>query len=255
MKKARAFKTKIESFKTWKSHGWIEVNGSDGKLYVEPSPLEAKHKTYYDVEQLKTKYNEYVSKSLRNQRIELMYELHQKCFECTLNTWEEVDSLGVTIHSETEGIWSQLDVAKNVNAARYQFAMYNDVEYENVRGRRNPVGDLWILNEKYTRNVFQLFDKELLQMMLNATGNQLGKPFDGYRNRYQVDFSERWESLIGHQIAYKTDHQGMNFYALTDLGLSFIKLILPTRHRIMHSENLNDLIKNRNTNLMLFNLS
>lgn len=243
MKKARAYKTKIESFKKWKSRGWIEVNGLDGKKrYAEPSPLEPINKTYYDIDQLKLKYQEYVDKCKDFQNIENHYELFQKAYECTMNSWHEVDSLGVTIHYDTPGIYSETYLGKTPGDAKFKFMRYNDVEYKDIKIRRNPDEDLYVIKNR--QKLIDLFDKKTLGMMLNATGCRLDSASLGHRNRYQVKYSEEWEDLIEKDFARKEFHDGLNFYSLTDYGLNFIKSIIPTKNRHIHYQySLSELFK------------
>lgn len=155
-------------------------------------------------------------------------KLIKKAFECTFNDWYDVDSLGVTIHFESDWINSMIFHADSVGQAKLKYInwMEDDAyKYIDVKARRCKHKDL-VLGEQHP--LLSSTSESQQRKMLHALGydeNRLS--IFGYRNYYQCAVNDDWESLIKLGLADKNLNNGLNYYFLTDLGRQVISSIVP----------------------------
>lgn len=189
-------------------------------------------------------YNEYVIAAKQLIFIESHFILNKRGYELSDNTWEEVDSLGVTRHHETDWINSIFVNSHDSASARYLGVSELGVTYDKIRARRNIMQDMFILNDpmQYFPNI-DLIHPEDIDLLLRTTGNKLGKIIQNTLPEYEyilVKSIGYYENLIRYKLVEKIPtikQKGVRLFnndfkiKTTALGRIFIAALLPTRSR------------------------
>lgn len=247
--KKRAKIVKILNMGSWISQNFIEYDISEKhklyrhkQIYVGIEVINmTKDYTFQEVQNL---YKKYVEDCEMLKIIDSEYELISKGYECTTNSWHEVDALGVTIHPESLGISSTVFNAKTPAEARYKFKIDTKSDFVDIKVRRYLSNDLYLLkNPKIYFPILNKIDYVDIGTMLHATGNKLGLPPKNIRNNFHGQNNVSCQFLHAIGLMKLNIDQGEKIYSVTELGLKIITAILPTYNKKYHYSGLIESIK------------
>ena len=261
--KKRAKIVKILNIGSWISQNFIEYTilsntessnnirlTAKNKLYQHKqisSDIESVNMLRYTFQEVQNLYKKYVEDCEFLKMIDSEYELISKGYECTTNSWHDVDALGVTIHPESLGISSTVFNAKTPAEARYKFKIDNKSDFVDIKVRRYLSNDLYLLkNPKIYFPILNKIDYVDIGTMLHATGNKLGLPPKNIRNNFHGQNNVSCQFLNSIGLMKLNIDQGEKIYSVTELGLKIIAAILPTYNKKYHYSGLIESIKQPN---------
>lgn len=186
-------------------------------------------------------HNCYKHEIEKSNPLEENYELFEMCFEITTNNWQDVDSLGVTRHHETDWINSVFVTAKNSNIARRIGALELDKQYHETRSRRNKNQDLYLFkNPEKLFPILNITNKNEIKLMMQCSLNVLGKPFNFHTTRNSIEKQHDFgcESLVRKGLMVRVSVLGKNQYQLTKYAIDIVKILLPIKDRQFQYDNI-----------------
>lgn len=250
--KQRAKTVKVLRMKSWIAQNFVEYTILEKhKLYrhkqisgdIEVINM-GKDYTFHEVREL---YDKYVADCEILKKIDSEYKLFSKGYQCTTNSWYDVDSLGVTIHPETDGIYSGYFNGKTAAEARHKYKIDTESDFIDIKARRYVANDLYLLiNPAIYFPILKHLDEKDIETMLHATGNKLGEPIRTFRNRFDAHHNVSCEFLHTIGLMQRQVIQGRNNYFVTSLGLKLIAALLPTNVKQFHYS---EIIRNFENNL------
>lgn len=243
-KKSHKQRTKIYTFKSWLEHFYVEVCGHYRFIGEKYDSINYTHETiniknsYMSLADVKIAYKKYLAICKERILIESKFEISLKGYELTTNTWQEVDSLGISVHPETESINSITCVAKTANQAKHENHKYFNADYISIRTRRYPTIDRYILkNPEQYFPVLKFLTEVQLKILFNTIGGNYNKrtAFFHTKNEYigQCDIDCHILINYGLMCLHKnilSNNPNPITYKLTEYGITVIMSLCDTKN-------------------------